>query len=101
MSLSPLQYVGIAIQLCIQVLKRWKQNGGMLTPYEKEQVLLCIEFLTAQLFRCISDLSRELGKFGGEFEVPRVQHGCLEYKCTDAHDQRDSGNPFGEPSFPG
>ena len=89
------------MQLCIQVVKRWKQNGGKLKKQEKEQVLLLIEILTAQLFRCISDLSRELCKFGGEFEVPRVQHGRLEYKCTDAHDQRDSGDPLGEPSIPG
>lgn len=100
MNLTPIQYVGLAVQLCITVVKKWQRNGGKLSREEKKQILLLVEILTAQLFRCISDLSRELGKFSGEFEVPRVQNGCLEYKGTDADNEGDPGDPLIEPSFP-
>ena len=99
MNLTPIQYVGVAMNLCVAIIKRWQRNGGRLTRKEKEQVFLLIEILTAQLLRCISDLSGELGKFGGEFEVPRVQDCRLEYKCTDTDNQRDSGDPLCEPSI--
>jgi len=101
MNLTPIQYVGVAMQLFVQIVKRWQRNGGRLTKREKEQVFLLIEILTAQLLRCISDLSRELGEFSGEFEVPRIQDSCLKYKCTDADNQRDSGDPLCEPSISG
>ena len=100
MNLTPIQYVVVAMNLCVAVIKRWQRNGGKLSRKEKEQVFLLIEILTAQLFRCISDLSRELGKFGGEFEVPRVQNSCLEYKSTDADNEGDPGDPLDQPSFP-
>ena len=96
MNLEPMQYVSIGFELLRRVVRQWQRNGR-LTLKEKEQVFVLVEILTAQLFRCISDLSRELGKFGGEFKMPRVQDGCLEYKCTDADNQGDSGDPLGEP----
>ena len=101
MDLSPIQYVGISMNLCIQIFKKWKEQGGKLTQVQKNQVLLVLEILTGQLLRCISDLRRELGEFGGELEVPRVQHGCLEYKCADADDEGDPWDPLGEPGVPG
>ena len=85
MNLTPLQYVAISINLCIQVFKKWSSQGGKLTKKQKEQVLLIVEILTAQLFRCIADLSRELGEFGGEFYVPRIQDRCLKQECCNAN----------------
>jgi len=99
--MEPVQYVAFTINLCVQIFKKWREQGGRLTRKQKNGILLMIEILTGQLFRCISDLRSELGEFGGEFEVPRIQYGHLEYECTDAHDQGDAWNPLGEPSIPG
>ena len=98
MNLEPMQYVSIGFELLRRVVRHWQRNGRF-TFKEKQQVFLVVEILTAQLFRCISDLGRELDKFGREFEVPRVQDCRLEYKCTDADNQGNSGDPLGEPGL--
>jgi len=100
MNLTPVQYVALSLNLIVQVFKKWSSQGGKLTKRQKESVLLIIEILTSQLFRCIADLSRELGEFGGEFEVPRVQNRCLEYECSYADNQSDSGDPLCKPGIP-
>ena len=100
MNLEPMQYVSIGFELLRRVVRQWQRNGR-LTFKEKQQVFLVVEILTAQLFRCISDLSSQLGEFVGEFEVPRVQHGHLENKGADTDNQCDSGDPPSEPSFTG
>ena len=96
MNLTPLQYVAIALNLCRQVVRRW-QIKGRLTIQEKYNVLILIEILTSQLFRCISDLRGEFVETFRELEVPGVQHSCLEYKCTDTDNKSDPGDPLSEP----
>jgi len=95
MSDTPLiNYVAVAVYMCRHVIHRWQQNGGYLTYDEKTRVLNCIVHVTRLLASCILNLGGELGKLGGQLEVPRVQNGCLEDKGANADNEGNSGNPL-------
>lgn len=95
MSDTPLiNYVAIAVYMCRHVIRKWQQNGGYLTYEEKTHVLNCVVHVTRLLSRCILNLSGELSKLSGQFEVPRIQHRCLENKGANADNEGNPGNPL-------